>query len=265
MPIPEKATVKVQDSSAKVVGADRVLAVLIELSMHVDGVSLDDLTISLGMSKPTVHRALVTLQKTGLANKTGRGYYVLGDEFLRIANRFQEHRPEALRFEPLLRQLATRFGETAHYAVLDGSEIVYRAKVDAPQGAVHLNSVIGGRNPAYCTAVGKLLLSYTIEDMSELRKWLGSEKLVKRTEHTITTQKELLADLRVSKTREYGIDDQENEMGINCFAIPIFTHDSMVPTGAISISGLAFRTPVKDLVKAKLEIQTIVNEFLFSS
>ena len=82
--------------------------------------------------KPTVHRALAALCRAGLAGKDGRGRYLLGDEFLRMAFAHHEARPDHLRVRPILDRLTARFGETSHYAVLDGTSIVYRAKVDPP-------------------------------------------------------------------------------------------------------------------------------------
>ena len=149
----------------KLVGADRVIAVLTELADHPLGVTLDELAGILRSSKPTVHRALATLRRAGLADMTGRGVYILGDEYLRLAFRNLDGRPETARIQPLLEQLAAQYGETAHYAVLSGKDIVYRAKMDPPQGAVRLTSVIGGRNPAYRTAVGKALLSSRLLDL----------------------------------------------------------------------------------------------------
>ncbi len=73
-----------------------------------------------------------------LVEKTGRGQYILGDEFLRLAFAHHEARPDHIRVRPILERLAARFGETAHYAVLDGDSIVYRAKVDPTVGAVRL-------------------------------------------------------------------------------------------------------------------------------
>lgn len=93
---------------------------------------------------------------------TRRGVYVLGDEYLRLAFHNFDGRPETVRVQPLLEAVAAEFGETAHYAVLAGHDIVYRAKMDPPVGAVRLTSVVGGRNPAYRTAVGKALLSTQI-------------------------------------------------------------------------------------------------------
>src|SRR6476660_2159968 len=144
---------KVPDAS-RIVGSDRVLAVLRELACHPDGVRLEELTRVIGSPKPTVHRALRALRRAGLADQDARGHYVLGDEFLRMAFAHHEARPEHVRIRPVLDALARRFGETVHYAVLDGRDVVYRAKVDPPSGAVRLTSTVGGRNPTHATAVG---------------------------------------------------------------------------------------------------------------
>lgn len=136
-----------ENSEERLVGADRVIAVLTELADHPLGVTLDELASTLHSSKPTVHRALATLRRAGLADMTGRGVYVLGDEYLRLAFRNLDGRPETARIQPLLEELAATCGETAHYAVLSGTDIVYRAKMDPPQGAVRLTSVIGAATP----------------------------------------------------------------------------------------------------------------------
>ncbi|CAM5250876.1 hypothetical protein SALBM311S_05079 [Streptomyces alboniger] len=158
---------------ARLVGSDRVLAVLKELARHPGGVGLEELTRAIASPKPTVHRALGALRRAGLADQDARGRYVLGDEFLRMAFAHHEARPEHVRVRPVLDALAHRFGETAHYAVLDGREVVYRAKVDPPTGAVRLTSTIGGRNPAHTTAVGKLLLTRQLDSLAEVEKWVG--------------------------------------------------------------------------------------------
>lgn len=243
---------------ARVVGSDRVLAVLIELGAHPRGVSLDDLAAAMRSPKSTVHRALASLRKAGLAAQISRGTYVLGDEFFRLAFDNYAERPEAVRITPILEELAARFGETTHYAVLDGAEVVYRAKVDPPGGAVRLTSVVGGRNPAYRTAVGKLLLSYRVADRDALRDQLGAVVLERRTPHTITDLDRLWDELQLSKERGYAVDDQENEVGVNCVAVPVQGEEHASPTGAISVSALAFRVPLPQLVAELPAIRAIV-------
>jgi IclR family acetate operon transcriptional repressor len=244
-------------SSEKLVGADRVIAVLTELAEHPLGITLDELAGLLDSPKPTVHRALATLRRAGMADLVERGVYVLGDEYLRLAFRNLDGRPETARVQPLLEELAGTFGETAHYAVLAGADIVYRAKMDPPQGAVRLTSVIGGRNPAYRTAVGKALLASRAdapEALATLRY-----PLEQKTERTIVTAEGLRAELEATRRRGYGVDDQENEVGVNCVAIPVHLDGSAIPSGAVSVSAVSFRCPLPQLEKAVPEIrETIV-------
>jgi DNA-binding IclR family transcriptional regulator len=246
------------DPEEKLVGADRVVAVLTELADHPLGVTLDELAGILNSPKPTVHRALATLRRAGLADLVERGVYVLGDEFLRLAFRNLDGRPETARVQPLLEELATRFGETAHYAVLSGTDIVYRAKMDPPQGAVRLTSVVGGRNGAYSTAVGKVLLSTRLMSVDDLERWFGPFPLERKTDTTVTTADALLADLTASRERGYGLDDQENEVGVNCLAIPVHLVGSVTPSGAVSVSAVTFRRPLPQLVDAVPEIREII-------
>jgi IclR family transcriptional regulator, acetate operon repressor len=246
----------------RVVGAERVVAVLVELADHPLGVTLDELAGTLRSSKPTVHRALATLRRAGLADMTGRGVYVLGDEYLRLAFRNLDGRPETARMQPLLEELAEAFGETAHYAVLTGKDIVYRAKTDPPHAAVRLTSVVGGRNPAYCTAVGKALLSTQLADIASVEAWIGGPSLQPRTPTTLTSAEALFADLQLARERGFALDDQENEVGINCLAIPVHLDGSAQPAGAVSISAVTFRCPLERLVHAVPAIRSMIAQHL---
>nr|WP_264936475.1 IclR family transcriptional regulator [Streptomyces sp. A012304] len=236
-------------------GSDRVLAVLKELARYPDGVGLEELTRVIDSPKPTVHRALGALRRAGLADQDARGHYLLGDEFLRMAFAHHEARPEHVRVRPVLDALAGRFGETAHYAVLDGREVVYRAKVDPPSGAVRLTSTVGGRNPAHATGVGKLLLAHEVRTLEQVRAWAADAPLVRRTPRTLCTAEALHADLQATRERGYALDDQENETGINCLALPVYATSPTAPSGAVSISALTYRTPLRTLVDAVEEIR----------
>jgi DNA-binding IclR family transcriptional regulator len=232
----------------RLVGADRVLAILAELAGHPDGIGLDEMARAVSSNKATVHRALAALRRAGFATQDGRGRYVLGDEYLRLAFAHHEARPDHVRINPVLRSLAERYGETAHYAVLDGESVVYRSKVDPPHGAVRLTSTIGGRNPAHCTAVGKLLLSYALPDDTAVQEWVGGRILERRTDRTLTTATKLAQALRTIRSRGWATDDQENEAGVNCVAVPAFLMSPTVPTGAVSVSAPAYRTPLARLI-----------------
>ncbi|MGI8457323.1 MAG: IclR family transcriptional regulator [Propionibacteriaceae bacterium] len=241
--------------AVRLVGSDRVLAVLKELARYADGVGLEELTRAIGSPKPTVHRALVALRRSGLAEQDARGRYLLGDEFLRLAFSHHEARPEHDRIRPVLEALAARFGETAHYAILDGRDVVYRARVDPSVGAVRLTSTIGGRNPAHCTGVGKLLLAYHLQTRADVANWVGAEGLIRRTPHSRCTAEDLYRDLQETRERGFATDDEENEIGINCVALPVYSTTPATPGGAFSVSGLRYRTPLHVLVDGVEEIR----------
>ncbi|MBG6106437.1 IclR family transcriptional regulator [Frigoribacterium sp. CG_9.8] len=242
----------------RVVGSDRVLAVLVELAKYPDGVSLDEMARAVSSSKPTVHRALASLCRARLAAKDGRGRYLLGDEFLRLAFANHELRPDHLRVQPILDRLAERYGETAHYAVLDGEDIVYRSKVDPAIGAMRLTSTVGGRNPAHSTAVGKMLLCLTLPDLQAVERWVGNRVLARQTSRTATTALMLHEQLETVRERGYSVDDEENESGVNCLALPIYLTSPTEPSGAVSISALAYRTPLTRLVDELPVIRSII-------
>lgn len=247
-----------QGADDRLVGSDRVLAVLVELARLPEGSSLDELAKALNSAKPTVHRALASLRRAGLASQDGRGHYSLGDEFLRMAFAHHEARPDHLRVQPILERLSERYRETSHYAVLDGHAVVYRGKVDPSVGAMKLTSTIGGRNPAHATGVGKMLLALQLPDLESVRTWIGARDLERRTEHTATTAEDLHAALSLVRERGYSVDDQENEPGVNCLALPVYLSSPSAPTGAISISALAYRTPLQTLIDDLPTIRKII-------
>ncbi len=253
-------TAAATEADGRLVGTDRVLSVLIELAQLPTGTTLDEMVQRTGHPKATVHRALAALKRSGLAAQDGRGHYILGDEFLRLAFAHHEARPEHVRVRPILDRLAERFGETIHFAVLDGTDVVYRDKVDPTGGTVRLTSTIGGRNPAYCTGVGKALLATRLHTLADVREWIGDRVLEPRTPATATTAEELHARLVETRERGYAVDDQENESGINCLAVPVYLGSPSEPSGAISVSAVAYRTPLATLVAAADEIHRIVAE-----
>lgn len=254
-----------KSTETRLVGSQRVLAVLSELARHPEGVGLDELARALGSAKSTIHRALASLKQAQFAKQDGRGNYILGDEFLRLAFAHHEARPDHVRVRPILDALALRFGETVHYAVLTGRSITYRSKVDPAVGSIKLTSMVGGQNPAHSTGVGKLLLAFALPDDGAVRKWVGNRRLERLTEDTITTADELSVELAKIRRLGYGVDDQENEIGVNCVALPVFLTSQTTPSGAVSVSGLTYRTPLQTLVDDIDEFKAILGTHLSSN
>jgi DNA-binding IclR family transcriptional regulator len=107
---------------------------------------------------------------------------------------------------------------------------------------------IGGRNPAYCTGLGKALLAHLLPDRSSIARYIELYgPLAKRTPKSLTTAHALDQELRATRDRGYAVDREESDPGITCIALPIFL-GGVKPAGAISISALASRTPLEALI-----------------
>lgn len=250
-------------TDAKLTGADRVLATLKELARFPNGASLDELAQALDAPKSSIHRALATLRRANFAWQDRRGRYQLGFELVRLAYTYHETLDEPALVQPVLEDLAERFGETAHYAKLMTPEIVYLGKVTPAGQRLQLTSVIGGRNPAHATGAGKALLAFALPTDEAVEKFVGEHgPLEARTENTNTTRATLSAELARTRERGYALDGEESEPGIVCIAFPVFLGSATTPVGAISLTTLRRRMPLEALVAAAEEISGCIRSHL---
>jgi DNA-binding IclR family transcriptional regulator len=203
-----------------------------------------------GLHKSTVHRLLSALSRHRLVErdtKTGRHYlglklFELGVKAVPNVNLREQARKH-------LERLVFETGETAHLCVLVEDEILYLDKVESPK-TIRIASSVGGRNPAFCSGVGKVLLAALPED--ELDNLLRRHKLVRFTSNTIVTPAQYKAVLQQVRENGYAVDNEEREEGLRCIAAPIRDHTGEIIAG-MSVAGPAFRlVSSQDLVVAKL-------------
>ncbi len=248
---------------AQLTGADRVLATLKVLACRPEGAGLHDLARQLTSPKSSVHRALAALRRAGLVDQDRSGRYWVSWELLHLAFDYYERLDNVNRVRPALVALSERFGETVHYATLDGAEVVYQAKVQPAAPLFHMSSSVGGRNPAYCTGVGKAILAFELNDRAAVDKFVAEHgPLVARTANTITDADALHKDLAATRRRGYGLDREERERGVVCLGVPVFFASTTVPAGAISIAAVAHRTPLHELQRRAGEIREIIRREL---
>ncbi|MEV8635368.1 IclR family transcriptional regulator [Streptosporangium sp. NPDC051023] len=222
---------------------DRALLILQEIGRHSRGATLDELATRLGLPKSSLHRLLGALKHRGFAAQPEpSGPYFLGTEMLATAFRFYETMDLRTLVHPLLARLGEEFSETVHMAMLDGAEVVYLDKVEAVR-SITMTSVIGGRNAAHCTGVGKALLAWTYPTDEAVRAWAERYgPLTSRTRNTITSPAKLATHLTQIRERGYALDLEENEPGVRCVAAPVFMGKS-APVAAVSVTALKDRMP----------------------
>jgi IclR family transcriptional regulator, acetate operon repressor len=252
----------VQDSvESPVASVDRALRILALIGGAATGLSLDDLATRLDIPKSSLHRILAALKfRRFVAQPEIGGPYFLGTELLATAFRFHDMLDLRALIHPLLVRLSTELNETMHMAVLDGAEIVYQDKIEASH-SLNLSSVIGGRNPAHATGVGKALLAWTYPTDEGARAWAAQwGPLPRPTKRTVRSAARLAAELAQVRERGYAVDVEENEVGVRCAAVPIFL-GRQVPAAAVSITVLGSRAEVRRLNELGECLRTVVADW----
>ena len=122
--------------------------------------------------------------------------------------------------------------------LLDGQEIVYVMRVHTHK-ILSLNLGVGSRLPAYCTSMGRLLLSGLSDADAEAR--LRASELKARTHHTLTGLDELMREIRRAREQGWCLVDQELEEGLISMAAPVYGKGGEI-VAALNISGQANRT-----------------------
>lgn len=144
--------------------------------------------------------------------------------------------------EPLLRDLVPAFGDAASLGVIDGSEVVYLARVSAGLGRHKLDRRPGSRIKAYAAALGHVMLADLPKEQQIER--LEATERVKLSERTLTDLKALLTRFEQVRKQGYAVSDGENAYGLRTLAAPVFGADNSVIAG-VSLTIDADRMDIK--------------------
>lgn len=209
----------------------KVAAVLYAFTADDHGVSLAELARRTGLSKGTLHRVLGEMVQVRLLDRTGNGYRLSGQVF-QLGMRASVERGLLEVAIPFMEDLYERTHEQVHLGVLEGTEVVYVAKIGGHRQAVS-PSRIGGRMPLYCTAIGKALLAVSPPELTDR---VLAQGLARRTPRTITAPGLLRRQLeRVAETGA-AFELEESAPGIACVAAPVLDPDGR-PVAAVSVTG----------------------------
>lgn len=212
---------------------DKAVALLRAFGEHsASGLGVRELARLTDMSKSTAFRILGTLEQNDLVERAGTKYR-LGPLIQELQTPDATPEVAAARdaLTPYLAHLYERTRQTVHLAILRGTDVVYLNKLHGLHQMIQASRV-GGRVPAYCTAVGKALLAWHPEQAEEV----AAGEMPAWTPHTITSPAELETEL--VKIRETGIAYDRGEItdGLWCVAAPVMVSGTAV--AALSISGL---------------------------
>jgi len=220
---------------------ERAFALLDLLARAGGRLPLSDLAERSGLPLGTVHRLLQTLAGPGYVRQDADKRYALGAALLPLGD--AATRLLGSWAQPYLARLVEASGETSNLAVLEDDRIVYLAQAPG-RHRVRMFTEVGRRVLPHSTAVGKVLLAW--QDEVQVRRVVARLGLPRRTEHTLTDLPSFLSALQVVRAQGYAVDDEEEEDGVRCVAVPVGPGPSAV--AAVSVSGPASRVAREDPV-----------------
>jgi IclR family pca regulon transcriptional regulator len=206
-----------QRSNDFIQSLERGLEVMNSFSRERAHQTLSEVAQMTGLTRATTRRVLLTLTELGYVHQSGRSFsltpkmldlgysYLSSLEVVEVAQRPMERLVEEVK-------------ESSSMSVLDGSEIVYVARVPTKR-IMTIALALGSRLPAYPTSMGRVLLSGLPD--SQIDDYIDQTRLERLTPHTITDPDEFRAAIDNVRAKGFALVDQELEVGVRSIAAPI--------------------------------------------
>ncbi|MBU4465491.1 MAG: helix-turn-helix domain-containing protein [Actinobacteria bacterium] len=227
----------------------RGLAVIRAFDAENPALTLSEVARRTGLTRAATRRFLLTLETLGYVRSDARVFALtprvleLGFSYLSALSL-----PEIV--QPHLEALSREVGESVSAAVLDGTDIVYVARV--PTGRImSVRITIGTRFPAFATSMGRVLLAQMPDAAADAA--LAASGLPSFTDRTLTDSSMLRAELDRVRAQGWSLVDGELEPGLRSIAAPVHGRDGVV-LAAINVSTSATRDSVEHLLEAYLPL-----------
>ena len=211
--------------------------------------SLTEVAGVAALPRPTARRLLLTLEELGFVRSAGGAVELtpkvltLGMAYVGALGLWDIARPH-------LEALVARTGESSSMAQLDGSDIVYVARVSVPR-IIALRVDIGTRFPAVQTSQGKVLLAALSSD--QLEATLAEPSRAGLPPSIGRSPDQLRAELTEIRARGWALADEELAPGVRSVAAPVRDGDGAV-RAAMNVTVHAAETSTDRLVHDHLPL-----------
>src|SRR5881275_2642286 len=181
------------------------------------GMSLSEVAAAAGLTRPTARRLLLTLEELGYVRSRG-GTFELTPKVMSLGMSYVSSLGLWDIARPHMEALVARTGESSSMAQLDGSDIVYVARVSVPK-LIALRVDIGTRFPAVQTSQGKVLLAALPPD--ELEATLAEPSRAGLPPYIGRSRDQLGDELTEVRARGWAVADEELAPGVRSVAVPV--------------------------------------------
>jgi IclR family transcriptional regulator, pca regulon regulatory protein len=205
--------------------------------------TVSEVAAATGLPRATVRRLLMTLETLGYV-RSHEGAYSLTTKTLELGTSYIAAQSMWDLARPHMLDLVAQTGESSSMSQLDGSDIVYTARVPVPKIiaiAVH----IGTRFPATATSMGRVLLAdLSPEQLDETLAVPSRSGIIPRVIVSRSELDEVLAEVR---ERGWALADELLTLGIRSIAAPVRDKTGRT-AAALNVTVHAAETSVEHLV-----------------
>jgi IclR family pca regulon transcriptional regulator len=211
--------------------------------------TLSEVAAATGLARPTARRMLLTLEKLGYV-RAAQGEFALTPRVLELGMAYIGSINIWDIARPHMERLVGYTHESSSIAQLDGSDIVYIARVAVPK-IITIAVTIGTRFPALQTSLGKVLLAelppYELERVLAVPSRSGIAPLWR------PEAGERDCVLSEVHTRGWALSDEHLAYGIRSIAVPLHDGTNRV-VAALNVSVHAAETSIATLTKTYLPL-----------
>ncbi len=223
---------------------DRGLRVLELFGGGQQPMTLSDLAKAAELPRATARRILFTLERAGFVASDGK-LFRLTPRVLVLASAYLASNHVVSVLQPALDKLSADAQEISSMAILDGNDAVFIARA-SPTRVFSSGIDIGYRLPAFCTSVGRVLLSRLSDD--ELAAALQAMDPAPLTPFTVTDKKRLLQAIRSDRAQDYSLVDREAEPGFRSISVPVRRYDGTI-VAAINMGAHVDRVSASEMIE----------------
>lgn len=230
----------------------RTMAILECLDTSRRGLNISEVSRRLAVPKSSVHVLMVTLERLGYIRRASNGRdfclalktYALGQKMAKMVSVSDVALPH-------MQALAEELHLTCHMAVLDHDQGVFIQKAEPP-GMVHFDTYVGRRMDLHCTGLGKAILAFSSAESTQ--HIFSKDVFTRYTPKTLASVQALRKEIARVRRLGYAIDDEEEELGSRCVAVPVL-HQNIRFIAALSVSGTVAQISLRavDAMAARLQ------------
>jgi IclR family transcriptional regulator, pca regulon regulatory protein len=213
------------------------LAVIRTFGVERPSLTLSEAANEVGLSRAAARRVLRTLAELGYVEQNGREFS-LAPRVLELGFAYLAGQSWIDRALAPMKALSEEVAESCSASVLQGSEIVYVARVQTRRIMTSAIAV-GTRLSAWHTSMGRIQLGFITE--TELWRRLRAARIEAFTANTITDVSALFERITEDHARGFSIVDEELEKGLRSISVALVDRLGR-PIGAIDVSAHSNRT-----------------------